>query len=407
VRPQGGNEAQGVFAISSPFGDDFPILFNPGTNCIPLPAHPYTQPAISSPLPVLGPGQTNIVRVGIRSYGQCASGSCSESTLRVEGTFSDASPALGCASMAFHVDTSLPSQNCGSQVNDCNHNGIPDALDISSRRSQDRNYNAMPDECEPVISIPFFSSVTPANPTPGAPIQVQVAFNETYPMSNVWANGSLLTRTQSFGSPLWIGTIPADTRPGAQTVYFLGKDIFGGLASSIALYSVQAPLPPLQIKGINLIGSSLALEWTDGGGPFLVQMKTNLTSSTWTVVATTDNSAIELDVSGATGFFQVVNLNPAPAAERKSIGGPCGNTYLLAIGKPKYTELKNEGQCPLTIVCVNDKGGEIAGSDATIAAGSSLDSFDATVFPACVRVRVKCEGTNERTCKLTYVRVAP
>ena len=29
VRPQGGNEATGIFAIGSPFGDDFPILFNP------------------------------------------------------------------------------------------------------------------------------------------------------------------------------------------------------------------------------------------------------------------------------------------------------------------------------------------------------------------------------------------
>jgi len=48
VRPQGGNERQGVFAISNPFGDDFPIVFNPGTNCIPLPDHPYTQPAISN-----------------------------------------------------------------------------------------------------------------------------------------------------------------------------------------------------------------------------------------------------------------------------------------------------------------------------------------------------------------------
>jgi len=141
LRPQGGNEEQGVFTISSPFGDDFPIQFNASiSNCIPLPSHPYTQQPISNTVPVIGPGQSNIITVGIRSYGQCASGSCSESTLRVQGTFSDGSPALACASMALSVDNSQPLQNCGSQVNDCNFNGIPDALDIASRTSQDQNW---------------------------------------------------------------------------------------------------------------------------------------------------------------------------------------------------------------------------------------------------------------------------
>jgi hypothetical protein len=38
VRPQGGNEARGVFAISSPFGDDFPIMFNPAAIAFRCPA---------------------------------------------------------------------------------------------------------------------------------------------------------------------------------------------------------------------------------------------------------------------------------------------------------------------------------------------------------------------------------
>jgi len=172
VRPQGSNERQGVFAISNPFGDDFPIMFNPGS-CIPLPGHPYTQSEISIVLPVIPPKGSNTVTVGIRSYGQCASGSCSESTLRVQGTFSDGSPALSCASVALSADTTVPSQSCASQVNDCNHNGIPDALDISSRRSADQNFNALPDECEAIIVVPYFSSVAPnTNVFPGAPLQV-------------------------------------------------------------------------------------------------------------------------------------------------------------------------------------------------------------------------------------------
>ncbi len=239
LRPQGANEAQGVFTISSPFGDDFPIQFNAGSNCIPLPDHPFTQPEITLPLPILPPGGTTNISVGIRSYGQCASGSCSESTLRVQGVFSDNSLASGCAGMSLIVDTTMPSSNCGTAVNDCNHNGIPDALDIAARRSADVNFNALPDECEAFINFPYFSSVTPTNPVAGTPIQVQVAFNEVVPMANAWANGTSLTRTQFFGTPFWAGTIPADTRPGPQTVYFLGKDSAGGLSSYIAPYTVR------------------------------------------------------------------------------------------------------------------------------------------------------------------------
>src|SRR6185503_19686735 len=108
----------------------------------------------------------------------------------------------------------------------------------------DRNYNALPDECEQFISVPTASSVAPTNPSPSAPIFVQVAFNEVVLMSNVWVNGSSLTRTQFMGVPFWVGTIPADTRPGPQTVYFLGKYALGGLASYIATYDVRLPSPP-------------------------------------------------------------------------------------------------------------------------------------------------------------------
>jgi hypothetical protein len=240
VRPQGANERQGVFSISAPFGDDFPIVFDPGTNCIPLPPHPYTQSNISRTLPTLGPGQSNVITVGIRSYGQCANGSCSESTMTVTGTFSDNSPALACSGMALIVDTAQPSSPCARSVNDCNGNGIPDALDIANGTSQDRNFNAMPDECEEVVNVPVSVSVAPTNPPPGAPITVQIFFNEAVPMQNVWADGQPLTRTFIGGLPIWQGTVPADTRAGPQTVYFLGRDQIGGLSTFIATYNVQA-----------------------------------------------------------------------------------------------------------------------------------------------------------------------
>jgi hypothetical protein len=283
VRPQGGNEAQGVFTISNPFGADFPIQFNPTTNCILLPTRPYTQQELSNSVPNIPPGHTNLITVGIRSYGQCANGSCSESTLRIQGTFADGSPALAAAGMALIVDTSMASSSCARSVNDCNFNGIPDVLDISSRRSGDQNFNAIPDECEVAISVPIFSSVSPTNALAGAPLQVQVAFNETAPMANVWANGISLTRTQFFGAPLWVGTIPADTRPGPQTVYFLGQDARSALSFYLGLYQVR-PLPRMTRIYIDRSGSViLEHNAAQTSRSFFVQENPDLScSSCWT-----------------------------------------------------------------------------------------------------------------------------
>jgi hypothetical protein len=308
VRPQGANELQGVFTVSSPFGDDFPIVFSNAPNCITLPSHPYTQPMISNALPVIPPLGTNIVSVAIRSYGQCASGSCSESTLRLMGTFSDGSNALACAGMAFSVDTSVPSQNCGTLVNDCNHNGIPDAVDIANRTSQDLNYNAMPDECEGQTDTPNFASVSPTSVAPGGSLQVQVAFNEIFPMSNVWANGSSLMPTQFFGSPLWIGTIPADTRPGPQTVYFLGKDNRGILSSYIATYTVLTPPSITQQpqSQVALLGQNATFNVVATGSPTLTyQWRANGAA----LAGATTNSLTVFNVQPGTIGYSVVVAN--------------------------------------------------------------------------------------------------
>jgi hypothetical protein len=166
VRPEGGGLADGVYAVADAAGDDFPIAFWDFTPfCLPLPGHPYTQPEIAQRLPKLGPGQSTEVSVVMRSWGQCASGSCSEGTLRVEGAYTDDTRAEACAGFVLLADTSEPAGPCaaqpnfsgavdpanwGKRVNDANGNGIPDALDIASGRSQDLNFNAFPDEAERV-----------------------------------------------------------------------------------------------------------------------------------------------------------------------------------------------------------------------------------------------------------------
>ena len=385
LRPQGGNEAQGVFAISSPFGDDFPIQFNANSNiCIPLPLHPYTQPTISISLPVIPPGGTNIVTVGIRSYGQCASGSCSESTLRVQGTFSDNTPAFACAGMAVSADSSVPSQSCALQVNDCNHNGIPDALDISSRRSSDQNFNAMPDECETFINVPYFSSVTPSTAPSGAPIQVQVAFNEVVSNANVWANGNPLIRTQFFGSPLWYGTIPADTRPGPQTVYFLGRDQVGGLSSYIATYNTRPA--PVKITAVEVISNSVALTWTRGLGPYVVQRSGSLLSSNWTDVEFTPNTSAYVGVAGSAAFYRVADSATAPVADanRDKYQGTCAANskpvVIVVTGGTSKTvnHPKNVGTCQIHLFEIDAKGQEIAGNSVDIASGGQIQSYTST-----------------------------
>lgn len=235
IKPLGGNEFQGVYAISNLFGDDYPIAFDPGS-CIPLPSHPFTQPEISMPVPILGPGMMTTITVRIRSYGQCASGSCSESTLRVEGTFGDGSPAKACSGMALFADTSVPTTGCATGVNDCNMNGIPDAVDIFNNPSLDLNFNALPDQCEvPILqlSAPQLSKRTFI---PTELIQLSLVSNGPAPVSNVWVNGLPMSSPNGIN---WVGQIPAASTIGPHTLYVMGKDVNGKLASNIATYRVM------------------------------------------------------------------------------------------------------------------------------------------------------------------------
>ncbi len=245
-RPQGASENQGAFAIANPFGDDFPIAFDPGP-CLPLPGHPYTQPEIMKPIPPIPAGTSVMIPVRIRSYGMCASGSCIESTLRVSGTFADSSPAFACAAMALYVDTSQPTTACPPRTDDCNNNGIPDPIDIANGTAQDQNYNAVIDQCEegnaPIIPNPVL--INPPTVTAGQPIMVmvtalpQLGMPTTHVITNVFANGNPLS---SGDGTHWQGTIPSDSRPGPQTVYALAKEDNGAIATHIGVYNVL-PMP--------------------------------------------------------------------------------------------------------------------------------------------------------------------
>ncbi len=98
-----------TFAISSdkPDRDNFPLrfadLFDQG-QFVPLgdPTKKDTQ-EISRSI-YLGPGDTRVVPVLVRSHGMCANGSCCQLRAEVAGTFDDGTPALACASTAILVE---------------------------------------------------------------------------------------------------------------------------------------------------------------------------------------------------------------------------------------------------------------------------------------------------------------
>lgn len=112
VVPDDTSQRRDVYGVSDPVGDAFPIYFAdeipPGV-CPPLPPDPqnqfYSDLSRSITLP---PGQSLNVDFLTRSYGGCATGSCNEVRVRLDGNFSGGDPALACASSAVVVDNSQP-----------------------------------------------------------------------------------------------------------------------------------------------------------------------------------------------------------------------------------------------------------------------------------------------------------
>jgi hypothetical protein len=149
--------------------------------------------------------------------------------------------------MALFVDTAQPTTECLPRTDDCNNNGIPDPSDIANGTSQDQNHSGVIDSCEagnaPIIFNPV--QINPPTVMPGQQIQVNVSAFPDFGMPsanvimNVFANGIPL---MSGDGIQWNGIIPADTRPGPQTVYAMAKQQNNGaIATHIGVYTVTPP----------------------------------------------------------------------------------------------------------------------------------------------------------------------
>lgn len=100
-----------LFAQADLFGDAFPTaILDPGDPdfCILLPTNPANERVQTDRVPVaILPGQTITVEVGVRPWGLCNNGSCSESIALLIGQFDGESEnSLACAGSAVVVDTS-------------------------------------------------------------------------------------------------------------------------------------------------------------------------------------------------------------------------------------------------------------------------------------------------------------
>jgi hypothetical protein len=120
-----------------------------------------------------------------------------------------------------------------------------------------------------------------------------------------------------------VGTIPADTRPGPQTVYFLGKDYRGILSSYIALYNV-APLtrPQIVAPKIDLPTGTFQFQvQTASNLLYQVQTAPNLRPPVqWTpnVAFTGDGSLISMGVplaSASSGFVRLLASAALPPVD--------------------------------------------------------------------------------------------
>jgi hypothetical protein len=121
--------------------------------------------------------------------------------------------------------------------------------------------------------------------------------------------------TGTSGNPFWSPALAQQDsdKDGASNGAELGDpDGDGTPIPGVAVFNPgnaasTPPPPPIQIAASSSGGSgpAVALQWTGGTSPFLVQAKSSLTDTQWRNVMTTSNRAVVVAAAGQSGFFRV------------------------------------------------------------------------------------------------------
>jgi uncharacterized protein (TIGR03118 family) len=95
-------------------------------------------------------------------------------------------------------------------------------------------------------------------------------------------------------------------------LYFTAGIAGDGVVEDHGLFGALSFTPEFVVTQATRNGATLTLSWRGGIPPFVVQMKTDIASQTWTDVKTVSETTVDLPMDGTTGFFRVSSASNAP-----------------------------------------------------------------------------------------------
>jgi uncharacterized protein (TIGR03118 family) len=117
--------------------------------------------------------------------------------------------------------------------------------------------------------------------------------------------------TDAKGAPisiqgLWDLKFGNGTQAGDPTkLYFTAGIAGGGAIEDHGLFGSISYSPAFLFTQVTRNGNSLTLSWRGGVPPFVIQMKSDIGSQTWTDVKTVNETTVDIPMDAAAGYFRV------------------------------------------------------------------------------------------------------
>ena len=193
-----------LFAISDPNDDtdNFPISIsgsgNPG-ELIDLP-DPLNndRDEVSGTITIPSMG-VHVIAIDFRSWGMCANGSCSEKTIKLEGTFAGGDPALACAGTAIVVGDA-PAKSALCDVDDSVKSSPNANVDWSIAEFGDENglfiasstfFNGQTTS-QSLVNLPPQASETIRTDIPATTVRWGANSSVNFPEANIFAQNAFM-----------------------------------------------------------------------------------------------------------------------------------------------------------------------------------------------------------------------